>query len=204
MNYLNIPEESVIESTVEELEKRGIQVSVVDNKTEALEEIKNLIPKSSKVTNGSSTTLRQIGYIEYLKTGKHGWTNLQEKILLEKDYIKQSELRRMSITDADYYLGSINAISANGELVAVDATGSRVGAYPFAAKKIVLVAGVQKIVPDIKEAMERIKKYVFPLENERAQKEYGMGSSFGKWVIIENELNSGRIKLILVKEVLGF
>jgi hypothetical protein len=113
-------------------------------------------------------------------------------------------LRRKSLTDADYFLASINAITEDGRLIAVDATGSRVGAFPFAAKKIILVAGEQKIVTDLEAGMKRIKEYVFPLENERMKKSYGMGSTFGKWVIIEREFIPQRITLILVKEKLGF
>jgi hypothetical protein len=77
------------------------------------------------------------------------------------------------------FLGSVNAITQAGELVACDASGSRVGAYPFAAKKLVLVAGIQKIVPTLEDAIKRIREYVYPLEDKRAMKAYGMHSSQG-------------------------
>jgi len=139
-----------------------------------------------------------------LKSGNHKWKNLHEDILKEKDYGKQSDLRRKALTKTDYFLSSVNAITEDGKLVAVDASGSRVGALPFAAKKVLIVAGANKIVPNLEEAFNRIRNYVINLENERAMKVYGMKSGFGKWVIIEKESIPNRIKLILVKEPLGF
>ncbi|MCR4313232.1 MAG: lactate utilization protein, partial [Candidatus Roizmanbacteria bacterium] len=134
----------------------------------------------------------------------HKWKNLHEDILKESDRSKQSDLRRKSITEADYFLCSVNAITEDGKLVAVDASGSRVGALPFAAKNVLIIAGANKIVPNIEGAFDRIKNYVINLENERAMKVYGVKSSLNKWIIIEKESASNRIKLILVKESLGF
>jgi hypothetical protein len=113
-------------------------------------------------------------------------------------------MRRKAITDTDYFLASINAISKNGELVACDFTGSRVSAFPFAAKRLLLVAGTQKITSSLEEAMHRVREYVFPKENERLKAAYGQESGLGKWAIIEKEIFPERTTLILVKEKLGF
>jgi hypothetical protein len=204
MNYSKLPTEQTIEKTIESLKSHRIETVLVDTKEQALAEIIKNVPSGSKIMNGSSTTLIQIGFSEMLKSGKHKWINLHEKILKETDKVKQSDLRRSSITDADYFLCSVNAITEDGKLVAVDASGSRVGALPFAAKKVLIVAGANKIVPDIEGAFARIKNYVINLENERAMKVYGVKSSLNKWVIIEKESIPNRIKLILVKESLGF
>lgn len=203
MIYNQIPTEDLIKKTVEELQKRNIATVVVDTKEAALKELIASIPEGSSIMNGSSTTLNEIGFVEYAKQNKK-WNNLHETILAEKDWQKQSEMRRHAIVDADYFLGGVNAITMEGQLMAVDATGSRVGAYPFAAKKLILVSGAQKIVPTINDAMNRIVEYVTPLEDERAQKAYGMHTSYGKWVVIEKEIDPTRTKLILIKEVLGF
>lgn len=204
MDYTEIPNNETIEKTVAALKNHRIDVILVDNKKQALEEILKNIPDGSKVMNGSSTTLIQIGFSDLLKSGNHKWINLHEEILKETDRTKQSDLRRKSITDADYFLCSVNAITEDGKLVAVDASGSRVGALPFAAKNVLIVAGANKIVPNIEGAFDRIKNYVINLENERAMKVYGVKSSLNKWIIIEKESAPNRIKLILVKEALGF
>ncbi|HLC92307.1 MAG TPA: lactate utilization protein [archaeon] len=202
-NWDKLAEDKTIQATAKAIEARGIEVFVVDTKGEALRKIKALIPKGSEVMNGTSTTLQQIGYSDYLKAGEHGWIDLHEKIGKEDNREKRSGLRRQA-SAAEYFLGSVNAISQNGELVAADASGSRVTAYPFAAKHVILVAGAQKIMPNLEKAMQRVREYVFPLENERAKKVYGSGSNTSKWVIIEKESVPGRMKLILIKEKLGF
>ena len=66
-------------------------------KEQALTEILKDIPDGSKVMNGSSTTLIQIGFSDLLKSGNHKWKNLHEDILKEPDYAKQSDLRRKAL-----------------------------------------------------------------------------------------------------------
>lgn len=201
--WSRMPLDKEVMETAEAIKSRGINVIMVQNRKQALEEIKKLIPKGAEVMNGSSTTLEQIGFIEHLKSGRHFWKNLHDEILKEKEQSKQMDLRR-KLVSAEYFLGSVNAISKTGELVACDASGSRVTAYPFAAKNLILVAGIQKITSSLEEAIKRVREYVYPLENERAMKAYGMPSTTGKWVIIEREIFPNRTTLILVKEKLGF
>ncbi|MEK6941305.1 MAG: lactate utilization protein, partial [archaeon] len=154
----NIPDEKTISHAIEAIKSRGIEVFLADSKKEALEKLISLIPKGAEIMNGTSTTLQEIGFVGFLKSGKHGWKNLQEEILKEKDMAKQMDLRRKSVT-AEYFLGSVNAIAKSGELVACDASGSRVTAYPFAAKNLILVVGIQKIAKSLEEAMKRIREY---------------------------------------------
>jgi L-lactate utilization protein LutB len=204
MDYSQIPTDEIIAQTAAAVEKRGVKVIIVENKEAALAKVKETIAAGSKVMNGSSVTLQEIGYMDYLKSGAHPWVDLHAQTDKENDMAKRGELRRRSVVDADYFLSSVNAVSQNGELIAVDNTGSRVTAFPFAAKKLLLIAGVQKIAPNLEEGMRRIREYVFPLEDAHMQELYHMGSGFGKWVIIEHERFPDRTTLILVKEKLGF
>lgn len=202
--WSKLPSDMEIAETAKAVEARGIKTIVVMGKKEALEKLKEIIPARAAVMNGSSTTLIEIGFVDFLKNGKHGWKNMHEEILAEKDMQKQGNLRRKSVTDADYFVSSVNAIARTGELVATDASGSRVTAFPFAAKNLVLVSGANKITKDLNTALERIREYAFPLENVRAQKVYGSPSRLGKTVIIQSEMFSGRTTLILIKESLGY
>ena len=101
-------------------------------------------------------------------------------------------------------MSGANAIAQTGEIVACDKTGSRVGAWPFAAGNLILVVGTNKIVPTLDDALRRVREYSFPLENTRAQRAYGTPSRIGKCVILEYEQNEGRVTLILVNEKLGY
>jgi hypothetical protein len=141
--------------------------------------------------------------MEYYLGGKTPWKCLGPIVYNEKDPVKQAVLRRKSVA-ADNFIASVNAIAVTGELVACDRSGSRVSAYPFAAGKVVLLVGLQKICKNLTEAMQRVREYVFPLEDERSRKAYGTGSAFGKWVIVENEFQKGRITVVLCTEPVGF
>ena len=199
----SIPSPDKVEETVREIEKRGIKVIIAETGEEALSVLKNSIPPGAEVMNGSSTTLIEIGYEEYLSGGKSGWNLVHTKINAENNDLKRAEIRRKSVA-ADYFLSGANAIARTGEILACDASGSRVGAWPFAAGHLILVVGINKIVPTLEDALNRVRQYAFKLENLRAQKVYGTPSMIGKCVILSHEKNPGRITLVLVKEALGY
>jgi hypothetical protein len=196
------PSEQDITATVIALEKANIRVIRVNDSFQALEKIKEIIPPGAEVMNGSSTTLIEIGY-EDLINGQHSWKNLRQIITEENDDLLRNDLRRRSVS-AEYFLSGANAIARTGYIVACDASGSRVGAWPFAAKNLILVSGVNKIVPTLQDALQRIWDYVYPLENARAKKVYGINSQIGKCVILAKEGKTGRITLILIDDILGY
>jgi len=198
-----IPSEDDIAQTVKSIEARGVQVIRVQNGIQALSKIRELIPPGSEVMNGSSTTLIEIGYQDLLENEQHNWRNLHKIITSENYAAKRDEIRRKSVT-AEYFLSGVNAIAMTGELVSCDASGSRVGAWPFGALHLILVAGVNKIVPTLSDALERIRGYVYPLENERSKIVNGVPSLMGKFVILAGERKPGRIILILVEDALGY
>ena len=115
----------------------------------------------------------------------------------------RNDLRRRSIT-SEYFLSGVNSIAQTGQILACDASGSRVGAWPFGAQNLVLVSGVNKIVPTLQDALKRIWDYAYPLEDARAKKVYETPSQIGKCVILAKEGRPGRTTLILIDEVLGY
>ncbi len=204
MNYETIPSAELIAKTVAFLKERNFYAIVVNTKEEALEKVKSLIPIGVSVMNGSSTTLNQIGFVDYLESGNSGWNNLHDAILVEKDLQKQAELRKKSIL-AQYFLGSVQAITESGQLLIVSASGSQLASYVFSADNVMLVASANEIVPTIEDAFTRLKEYVFPLENERMKTVGYPGSVIGKVLIYEKEINPARkITIILVNEKLGY
>ena len=65
MDYETIPSKEIVEKTAAALKERNVEALIVDTKEQALEKIKELIPKGLSVMNGSSTTLEQIGFVDY-------------------------------------------------------------------------------------------------------------------------------------------
>jgi hypothetical protein len=200
--WSSVPLEEDVVATVFALEQGNIRVIRVNNSAQALETIKNIIPPGCEVMNGSSTTLIEIGYEDFLAE-QNIWKDLRKAINSENDDQKRHDIRRRSVT-AEYFLSGVNAIAKTGQIVACDASGSRVGAWPFAAQNLILVSGVNKIVPTLQDAMQRIQDYAYHLENARAKKVYGVNSQIGKCVILTKEGRPGRVTLILTDEVLGY
>jgi hypothetical protein len=131
--------------------------------------LKELIPAGTEIMSGSSTTLIEIGFDAYVSGDKSRWNDIHRAIIAEDDEKKRHELRRKSVT-ADYFVSGVNAIAQTGELVACDKSGSRVGAWPFAANHLILVSGTNKIVPTLTDALQRVWEYAYPLEDARARK----------------------------------
>ncbi|MUV85806.1 lactate utilization protein [Natronomonas sp. CBA1123] len=196
-------DDGAIEEAVENLEANGFDVVVVDTAEEALETVQSQVPSSASVMNGHSTTLEEIGFVEYLSDGDHDWESLPDQIWSIDDDAERQAARREAQT-ADYFLGGINAIAQTGELVAADRSGSRIGAYPFAASNVVIVSGVNKIVPTLEDALDRLESVAYPLENERAKEAYGVESAVAKQLIFRQELEEGRTTVVLVREQLGY
>jgi hypothetical protein len=203
--YNQIVSDDLINKTVTELSKHNIEGMVVNTKDEALEKIKELIPKGVSVMNGSSTTLQQIGFIDYLKAGNHGWNNLHQAIVEEKDEKKQGLLRKQAVL-SDYYLGSVHALSATGEFIVASNTGSQLPHIVSTSANLVFVVGAHKIVNSLNEGLKRLEEYVIPLEDQRMMKEYGVGTHPNKILFFKGEalITNRKIKVIIVKEVLGF
>jgi hypothetical protein len=194
-----------IDATVAALNANGFQSEVVENGAEALERIKALIPKGASIHNGASTTLQEIGYIDHLKSGTHEWNNLHATILAETDPEKQAVLRRESAF-SDYYLGSVHALSETGEMVIASNSGSQLPHLVFTSPNIILVVSTHKITSTLGKAFDRLENYVVPLEDKRAMDAYGSHTMNAKTLILhkENPMWGRNVKVILVKEPLGF
>lgn len=204
MEYDALASKNVIKRTMEALKARNIFVELVDTKEDALRKINKLIPPGKEVMTGGSTTLDQIGFTELMKSGKHPWKNLKDEILSEKDPKRQDELRKKSVT-SEYFLGSIHAVTVNGEILIVNATGSSIPSYAFSSDNVIWIVGTQKIVPTLEDGFKRIREYCVPLEDNRMKNIGYQGTTIGKYLIFEREINENRkIYLIFVNEKLGF
>lgn len=205
MNYNTLAPKNIIQKTIKNLETNSVHAILVENQVSALEQIKTLIPKDASVMNGSSITLEQIGFVDYLKTGNHGWNNLHKAIAEEKDPIKQSTLRKQALL-SDYYLGSVHALSQTGEFIIASNTGSQLSHIVFSSPNCIFVVGVQKIVPTLSDALKRLDEYVLPLEEKHMIEKYGVGTFPSKIVIFkkENPMLQRNVHMILVNQVLGF
>lgn len=194
-----------IKKVVSALKEHGINPIIVESGKEAHEKVLELIPRGVSVMNGSSRTLEQIGFIERLKSGDHCWDNQHETIVTEKDPAKQAQFRKLALL-ADYYLGSVHAVTEKGEFIVASNTGSQLPHIAYSSSSLLLIVGTQKIVANLDEGMKRLEEYVVPLEEENMRQKYGVGTQVNKILIVkgENPMAARNITIILVKEKLGF
>ncbi len=193
-----------IEKTIKSLEEKGYEVSLVKSGSEALKEIVKTIPEGSSVTNGSSVTLEQIGYIDLVENEKQNWLDLGTKIRKEEDQEKRAKMRKDS-SISDYYVGSVHALIENGDYLVASNTGSQLPHIVFTSN-LIFVISTKKIVSNLSEAMQRLTEIVVPLEDEHMKKLYGTGTMLNKIVVSKGEapMIGRKVKFILVEEDLGF
>jgi len=203
--YAQLASDESIFKASKALEGRGVSVQVTKNKEEALQQLKNSIAEGASVYNCCSTSLLEIGFFEFAKNNPP-FKNLNQKISEEKDPQAQAVLRK-DTTWCDVFLGSVCAITENGDMVVCDASGSRVANFPYGASKVVLIVGTQKIVPTLEDAIKRMEDYCYALESARVRVAYKIEhSQISNVVTIKgsNPFGGKRFHVIFVKECLGY
>jgi hypothetical protein len=205
MGYDTLPSQEVINKTAEALKGRGVEPIIVGTKEAALAKIKELIPAGASVMNGASRTLEEIGFVDHLKSGTHGWNNVHETVLAEKDPAKQAILRKQAVL-SDYYLGSVHALVTTGEFIIASNSGSQLPHIVFTSPNLIFVVSTKKIVPTMADALARLCDYVIPLEDVQIMQKYGVHTSLSKLVTFykENPKSGRTVRIILVNEKLGF
>jgi hypothetical protein len=194
-------EDSVLR-TAAALEANGMTVLRAADAADAKRIVLDLIPEGSQVHHGASQTLDATGITAALdESGRY--EALGPRVRTMDRATQADEIRRLSATP-DVMLGSVHAVTETGSVMAASMSGSQLAPYVGGAGRVILVAGTQKIVADLDEGLRRINDYAFPLEDARAQAAYGIHSSVNKIVIINREINPGRITIVLVDEALGF
>jgi L-lactate utilization protein LutC len=188
--------------TAAALEANGIGVIRAADAAEAKRIVLGLVPAGSQVYHGASQTLAETGITEAIeKSGRYD--PVRPRIWSMDRKTQADEIRRLT-SSPDVMLGSVHAVTETGSLVAASMGGSQLGPYVSGAGKLILVVGTQKIVSDLDEALRRVYDYAYPLEDARAQAEYGIHSAVNKILIINREIAPGRITVVFVDEVLGF
>lgn len=203
INWARLPEYEILSKTEKALIARGIKVMVAQTAADARKLFFQIVPEGAEVLQGNSLSLAQCGISEQLNNGKY--ISLRSKIEAITD-AKERTLARRRLKGPEFGTGSVHAVTEEGQLVIASSSGSQLGFYAYGAEKLVLVVGTQKIVGDLKEAMERINKYALPLVNEDVYNRYEVarGVAVNKLLIIEHETTPNRITLIFVKENVGF
>ncbi len=206
--WARLASDDQVERTATALEANGMRTIVVETGDEARHQVFALLPAGAQVMTMTSRTLETIGVAEEINEPSE-MTELPRydavrPALMRMDMKTQwPEMRRMGASP-DFTIGSVHAVSEQGEVFVASASGSQLAAYAYGAGSVIWVIGSQKIVEDRDAAFQRIYEYSYPREDERAREAYGFGSGVNKVLIVNREIVPGRVTVILVKQELGF
>ncbi len=207
-----------LQHLIKKLSENNIPAFYVSDSKEAYDKIMSMIPEGSVVGLGDSLTLKQIGVLDALEEGNYTFLNPWKPGTSTDENI---EIKKRALT-SDVFVTGTNAVTLDGKIVNVDGHGNRVAAMCFGPSKVILVVGINKIVEDLEEALDRIRDYAAPLNVKRHPNwdpfppcgETGECSDCdspwricNKTVIIERQYDNDRyspiINLVIVGEELG-
>ncbi len=197
------------------LDENNFEAYIAENSSDARKIVLNeILPKTTakSISWGGSQTFIATGLYDHMKNN----TALEILDTYDKSVPKEeiAERRRQALL-ADLFITGSNAVTESGALVNLDAIGNRVGALAFGPEHVVVLAGRNKIVPDVEAAMRRIKHYTAPINAMRLDKKTPCVKTgcceackvpeciCNVWTITEKSMPKGRIKIVLINEDLG-
>lgn len=155
-----------IEKLFKNLQKNKMHPIFAQDKEDARNLVKDILFDDAVITWGGSMSVIECGIDEILRDKKYRFMDRGRAGITAQE---QQECFKASI-GADFFFCSANAVTENGEIVNVDGLANRISSIAFGPKKVVMIVGVNKIVPDLKEAFLRVKKVAAPKNCVRLNK----------------------------------
>lgn len=178
------------------------------DKEEARSIALGLIAEGGTVTMGGGMSVHEIGLVEALKKGEYNF--------IDRDEIEDKRAAMLAAYDADVFLASANAMTEDGILVNIDGNANRVSAIAQGPRKVVFIAGLNKVCSDVDGAMKRARNVAAPINAQR----FGLSTPCAKtgacadckspdticcqFLITRYSKHADRIHVILVNDSLGF
>lgn len=202
---------AVSQTVLHRLEAHGITGAYAPDRAAALEQVKTFLRPGVTVSFGGSATLEELGFFD--AAAASGCT------LLDRRSAETDEERRSIFLQsffADVYFMSTNALTLDGKLVNIDGRGNRLACLLYGPKKVVVVAGINKLCPDEESAVRRIHMTAAPINCQRLSKRTPCAATgvcadchskdcvCAHTVITRHCQSYGRIHVLLVGEALGF
>ena len=200
--------ELLAQKVIKGLASRNMTGYYAADKEAALQQALCLIPESSSVTMGGGMSVHEIGLVEALKKGNYNF--------IDRDEAEDKRAAMLAAYDADFYLMSANAMTEDGILVNIDGNANRVSALAQGPRKVIVIAGMNKICDDVDGAMKRARNVAAPINAQR----FGLNTPCAKtgscmnckspdticcqFLITRYSKHADRIHVILVNDMLGF
>ena len=195
-------------TVIKGLESRNMSGYYAKSKEEALQTALRLINEGDSVTMGGCMSAAEIGLVKALKEGPYNF--------IDRNEYEDKRKAMLMAYDADVFLASANAMTKDGIMVNIDGNANRVSALAYGPKKVIIIAGMNKICDDLDGAMKRARNVAAPINTQR----FGINTPCTKagacfdckspdticcqFLITRFSRHTGRIHVILVNDNLGF
>lgn len=156
-----------IARTIERLRKNNMEAAYLPSGQDVVPMLRSILDEGCSIALGGSATLAETGVLKLVRSNLYHLIDRYEQGLAPQE-IHQRLIEAFS---ADVFLTSVNAITEHGELYCVDGSSNRVSAMLFGPEKVIVVAGWQKIVPTVRDAVNRVKRIAAPANAMRLEKE---------------------------------
>lgn len=210
--HLRWQRRQLMEHAAASLEKHGFTTALYEKRDEALAFLLNEAAEAENVGFGGSMTIAELGLIARVESlgkrtlvhGRPGLTPQQRREVMRQQLI------------CDLFFTSTNALTLDGCLVNIDASGNRVGSMLFGPKQVWIIAGSNKITPDVPSALKRVREVASPPNARRLGfktpcANTGVCSDCDSpdricriTTIIERKPRTTEIGVCLINEVLGY
>ncbi len=152
-----------MEETLKNLLANNFDAKFAENKDAVRQIVSSSISKDAIVGVGDSATVRQTGIIEELKRkGIKVLNPFSRELTIDPAKTTVRDDISRQIFSCNVLVSGTNAVTKDGKLVNIDAVGNRVASMMFGPRKVFIVAGRNKIVKDVDEALYRIKNLIAP------------------------------------------
>lgn len=197
---------------IKNFKKRNIEAFYCEDSASAVNLAMELMKDGGTVGMGGTMTVKEMGLLDAVKNAEH-------LDFIDRDLAKTPEEKKeiyIKTVQCDYFLTSSNAITVDGELVNIDGNGNRVACLIQGPEHVIVVAGMNKVVDDVDSGIARIGNFAAPPNAARLGTRTPCATlghcadchvedcMCAQIVITRHSRHTGRIKVILVGEELGF
>jgi hypothetical protein len=167
LNHEKWLKEKQAQKCIQNLKKHGFDAFFFQGLDDARSFILKKISPYDSFGFGGSDTTRKLDIIDELKTmNKIIYDHWDESFSAEESL----DIRRKQLL-CDCFFCSANAISLTGEIVNVDGVGNRTSAMAFGPRNVMIIAGVNKLSPNLNAAVNRVHEIAGPLRAKSLQME---------------------------------
>ena len=173
---------------VKNLRSRHFEAYYCADRSSALQKALELIPKGASVGWGGAMSAEEIGLIDAVRSGGYH--------AIDRDKGATPE-------------------ELDGQMVNIDGNGNRMAAIVYGPESVIVVAGMNKVMDSLEDAVTRARTVAAPMNKQRFGAVTGCaetgvcvnckseGCICNQILITRHCLPAGRIKFILVGEALG-